>query len=85
MDPILGLTFWRVYTGMCSEKKYQDGEQTQNLNIRQYLKELELFNLNKAQRGNRKNTAVASVEFLLVSPWRGQAFYLAVLLCRIQG
>lgn len=56
MYPILSLTLSRIYTGMCS-KKYRDGEQTQNLSVLQYFKELELFNLKKAQRGSMKNTA----------------------------
>lgn len=43
---------------MGSEEKYQDGEQTQILSILQHLKELEMFNLKKAQRVNMKNVAI---------------------------
>lgn len=41
---------------MCPEK-YQDDEQTQNLSVLQHFKELEMFNLKNAQRGNMKNIA----------------------------
>lgn len=45
---------------MCPEK-YQDGEQTQNLGILQHFKELEMFNLKKAQRGNMKKMQIGSL------------------------